>query len=602
MLVALALVAGGCTGGSGQPSDDGTTLPGEDVQHRADALPSSTVARSHAALLGPRSNIMSDSITAAGPARVLVWHSHDPGQLISVIEDLGHDVIVSQVLPEDLSAFDVIWHVAGTVGLRASERERLAAFVAAGGGLHLTGERPCCDALTDSLTELVNDLVIADDDGDGVEDIITVGRQGDIFAIDGGYLFPYAVNPDAAAGAATTPQVARALQLAAAGGIAGLTSARNILVEGRAGSDAGAPLVPVGAIWDSPDLAGNAGRMTLLMDVNWFGDLHAADNAAMLENIQVFLQGGAAGDCPVAVAHADATAACALSGDPVTVSLDGTGSTSPAGTPLTYHWYEGDVLLAVGPTPTVTLLPGEHEITLVVDDGACTSPPATVRLSLASDEQPPQITLLGDDPAIVECGAPFDDPGATAQDLCSGDLSADIVTTSNVDTSRAGSYAVDYEVTDDAGLRAHERRVVQVQDTTPPRLEPVPMIKLWPPDHELHTFAVSDCIAVIDDTCDAAVDLDLAGRILSITSDEPVDAGGDGKTQGDIVILDQSSFQVRAERLRLGDGRVYSIDVEVTDTAGNTSVLTCRIGVPPEESGKEPVDSGAGAGYTVTAW
>ncbi|WP_224244347.1 choice-of-anchor A family protein [Hyalangium gracile] len=66
-------------------------------------------------------------------------------------------------------------------------------------------------------------------------------------------------------------------------------------------------------------------------------------------------------------------------------------------------------------------------------------------------------------PSYLECnGAPYVDPGATASDQCSGDLSASIVTTSNLDQSQAGQYTVTYRVTDNAGHQSTAVRQLTV--------------------------------------------------------------------------------------------------------------------------------------------
>ncbi len=75
-------------------------------------------------------------------------------------------------------------------------------------------------------------------------------------------------------------------------------------------------------------------------------------------------------------------------------------------------------------------------------------------------------------------------------------------------------------------------------------------------------------------------------------------AGGDGNTVNDIVIMDHSTFKLRAERQGGGDGRVYGISFRVTDGAGNTTEATCYAGVPHDQSGQAPVDSGPD--HTVT--
>ena len=60
--------------------------------------------------------------------------------------------------------------------------------------------------------------------------------------------------------------------------------------------------------------------------------------------------------------------------------------------------------------------------------------------------------LVGDAEITVEVGSTYTtDLGATASDNYDGDITADIVTVNNVDTSVIGSYTVTYNVSDDAG-------------------------------------------------------------------------------------------------------------------------------------------------------
>ena len=81
----------------------------------------------------------------------------------------------------------------------------------------------------------------------------------------------------------------------------------------------------------------------------------------------------------------------------------------------------------------------------------------------------PVITLVGDTQITVEVGSTYTDLGATASDNYDGDITTDIVTVNNVDTSVIGTYTVTYNVSDDAGNAATEvTRVVNVTDTTAP--------------------------------------------------------------------------------------------------------------------------------------
>ena len=172
-------------------------------------------------------------------------------------------VVDVATLPSDLSAFGTVWHVGAFVPITAPQQAALMLFVGSGGGLHLTGERPCeqplCEPLNSSITSFLRSTV----EGGSA---ITAGGQGDVAG-------PYLFNPGAKGGIA---QGLSALgvtewQPTAPGGMTGVTGA-NVLVTGASG-------VVVGGVWDREDLVGGAGRITLLMDVNWFLNEGAPDVA-----------------------------------------------------------------------------------------------------------------------------------------------------------------------------------------------------------------------------------------------------------------------------------------------------------------------------------
>jgi len=81
-----------------------------------------------------------------------------------------------------------------------------------------------------------------------------------------------------------------------------------------------------------------------------------------------------------------------------------------------------------------------------------------------NDTTIPVITLLGTTPVTVTQNTTYTDAGATASDNIDGDITADIVTVSNVNTSVVGAYSVTYNVDDAAGNSAAQvTRVVNVQ-------------------------------------------------------------------------------------------------------------------------------------------
>ena len=55
------------------------------------------------------------------------------------------------------------------------------------------------------------------------------------------------------------------------------------------------------------------------------------------------------------------------------VTLNGSGSTDPDGTSLSYSWLENSVVIASGVSPSVVLAVGSHALTLRVSDGQATA-------------------------------------------------------------------------------------------------------------------------------------------------------------------------------------------------------------------------------------
>lgn len=93
---------------------------------------------------------------------------------------------------------------------------------------------------------------------------------------------------------------------------------------------------------------------------------------------------------------------------------------------------------------------------------------------------------------------------------------------------------------------------------------------LWPPNHKYRT--VEATVGVSGDVSTIT--------LVSVTSDEPDNGQGDGDTPNDIVIVDNDTFKLRAERSGGGDGRVYTITYQVTNTCGQSIVITATVTVP----------------------
>jgi hypothetical protein len=115
---------------------------------------------------------------------------------------------------------------------------------------------------------------------------------------------------------------------------------------------------------------------------------------------------------------------------------------------------------------------------------------------------------------------------------------------------------------------------------------------MWSPDHMYRTFNVSNLVTSVSDNCDVNVGISSV-VIVSVSSDEPDDADADGHTINDIVIAsDCKSVQLRSERKGDGNGRVYVVNLKVTDTSGNVSTATAKVSVPNSQNGSVAVNDG----------
>jgi hypothetical protein len=99
--------------------------------------------------------------------------------------------------------------------------------------------------------------------------------------------------------------------------------------------------------------------------------------------------------------------------------------------------------------------------------------------------------------------------------------------------------------------------------------------RLWPPNH---SYVAVEATVVADDNFDSAP----AVELVSAVSNEPDDApgGGDGNRTNDIVIVDNDTLRLRAERDETRTGRIYTITYRATDACGNTTTQSATVTVP----------------------
>jgi hypothetical protein len=288
--------------------------------------------------------------------------------------------------------------------------------------------------------------------------------------------------------------------------------------------------------------------------------------------------GPGATDCSVYVSDATLGSATASDGCSASVTVNRTG------------------------VPSGNIFPvGQTTITYTADDGHGHTKQAFQTVTVI-DNTPPTVNAPADQEVNApanSCSASVDPGTATGNDNCPGVNIVGVRSDSQPLNAPypVGTTTITWTATDDSGNQSTDSQTIKVKDSTPPTIVVTSnVISLSPPNHQYQTFTIAQLVASVSDLCDSSVDIsDVV--ISKVTSDEPEDANGngDGNTLNDIVITpDCKSLQVRAERSGNGNGRVYTVTLQVKDSSGNVATATRKIFVP--NSGPV-VDSGVQ--YTV---
>lgn len=95
-----------------------------------------------------------------------------------------------------------------------------------------------------------------------------------------------------------------------------------------------------------------------------------------------------------------------------------------------------------------------------------TEPPTSTTTTNVADTTPPVITLKGAASISLMVGDVYAEPGATAVDEVSGDVTVTI--TGTVDVNTAGTYSRTYTAVDDAGNESSKTRTITVAEPPPP--------------------------------------------------------------------------------------------------------------------------------------
>jgi hypothetical protein len=156
---------------------------------------------------------------------------------------------------------------------------------------------------------------------------------------------------------------------------------------------------------------------------------------------------------------------------------------------------------------------------------------------------------------------------ATATDLVDGNVPVSCTPPSG-STFALGLAFVSCSATDAHGNTALGFFDVNVVDTTPPQIIRIvgSETNLWPPDHKM--VPVTFTVQATD-----LVDPNPQTHIVSISSNQPPNSGGDGNTGPDYEITGPLSVKLRAERQGNSE-RLYTITFVSTDASGNSSTGT----------------------------
>lgn len=259
------------------------------------------------------------------------------------------------------------------------------------------------------------------------------------------------------------------------------------------------------------------------------------------------------------------------------VVLNASASSDPYNDTLTYNWaWAGGSV--VGVTPTVVFSAGTTNVTLMVSDGQLNATDTVV--IIVQDTTPPfvdageDVTVEQESPAGTQVtlnGYAIDDADTELDYVWSENETVLGNETELIHTFSPGIHVLMLNATDDSGNTGTDTVTVTVVDTTPPEVTvSVSPDSLWPPNHK---YVQVEATVTAQDAGDPSPTI----TFILVTSSEPDNGKGDGNTVIDIVIIDDYTFEFRAERSGNGEGRVYTITYQATDASGNSAQASATV-------------------------
>jgi len=244
-----------------------------------------------------------------------------------------------------------------------------------------------------------------------------------------------------------------------------------------------------------------------------------------------------------------------------------------------------------------------RRVTVSYEGDQAAAPLLYVEYTTDANTIAPVLTLLGADPITLNLGQTFTDPSATALDDNDGDLTADITTASDVDTSVAATYTVTYSVTDSDGNSASLSRSVIVRDNT---VAPVLTLNGANPItlNLGQTFTDPSATAIDDNDGDLTADIttvsDLNSSVAAtytVTYSVTDSDGNSASISRTVIVRDNTEAPV----LTLNGANPITLNLDQTFTdPGATAIDDSDGDLTSAITTVNPVDSSVAATYTVT--
>ena len=325
-----------------------------------------------------------------------------------------------------------------------------------------------------------------------------------------------------------------------------------------------------------------------------------------------------------------------------TVTIEYQTTYTDAGATATDN-YGGNLNTSLTSSNTVdTETLGEYAFTYAVSDSSSNTAQVS-RTVIVEDSTPPTISLNGPEEINLQVGDSYNEGGATAVDAHDGDVTADIITVSSVDTSTVGVYYVTYTVSDNEGNNTQATRtvvvgsppVITLQGANPLQLEAgSTYVELGANAFDVPDGDVSDQISIsesintsvlgsysvqysiIDSDGNSTVlyravevsdttspDIDLVGdeQITVEVNGSFTDPGATATDSFDGDLTDQISDGGTVDTTSLGN---YTITYQVSDSSGNTADVSREVTVSDTTApvisltGSSPVTIEVGTTYT----